>query len=75
MNTQRKACQRGKRQLLILVLSEIRRLTFYQCVMGNQMPKLLKEKQEKRINSTKLQVNEHTTLYIQLYPVECILKW
>ena len=31
-----KTCPRGKIQLLILVLSEIRRVSFYQCVMETQ---------------------------------------
>ena len=45
---------RGKRQLLILVLSEIRRVSFYQRVMETQ----LREEKEKRINFTDSQVSE-----------------
>ena len=51
-----KTCPRGKRQLLILVLSEIRHVSFYQRVMETQKRK----KKEKKINSTKLDVSEFT---------------
>ena len=49
-------CPRGKRQLLILVLSEISSVSFYQRVMETQS----REEKEKRINSTESQVSEHT---------------
>ena len=45
-----KTCPQEEEQLLILVLSEIRRVSFYQHVMETQ----LRKKKEKRINSTKL---------------------
>ena len=51
-----KTCPRGKRQLLILVLSKIRCVYFYQHVMEAQQW----GEKEKRINSTKSQVREHT---------------
>ena len=51
-----KTWPRGKRQLLILVLSEIKHVSFYQRVMETQ----LREEKEKRINSTESQVSEHT---------------
>ena len=50
-----KTCPLGKRQLLILVLSEIRRVSFYLRGMETQ-----KREEKEIINSTESQVSEHT---------------
>ena len=46
-----KTCPRGKRQLLILVLSEIRRVSFYQCVMEPNNERKKKENKLHRVPS------------------------